>query len=157
MKQWYAPYASLCSYSELFMFIVTVVVDGLRSTAKQLSINTNHVDNIPITVILCIIKLDNQYPWLLSLLVHDDVTKWKHFPRYWPIVEGDHRSLVVDSPQTDQWRRALVFYLICAWTNSSVNNRDDGDLGRHCAHYDVTVMTRGVDTIAGNCCFSFVQ
>ena len=24
--------------------------------------------------------------------------------------------------------------------NSSVNNRDAGDLRRHCAHYDVTVM-----------------
>ena len=24
--------------------------------------------------------------------IHDDVTKWKHFPRYWPFVRGIHRS-----------------------------------------------------------------
>ena len=25
---------------------------------------------------------------------HDDVKKWKYFPRYWPFVRGIHRSLV---------------------------------------------------------------
>ena len=25
---------------------------------------------------------------------HDDVIKWKHFPRYWPCVGGIHRSPV---------------------------------------------------------------
>ena len=24
--------------------------------------------------------------------IHDDVIKWKHFPRYWPFVRGIHRS-----------------------------------------------------------------
>ena len=38
-----------------------------------------------------------------------------------------------------QRRGALVFF-ICAWTNGWSNNRGAGDLGRHCAHYDVTVM-----------------
>ena len=35
---------------------------------------------------------------------------------------------------------ALVFSLICAWTNGWVNNRGACDLRRHCAHYDVMVM-----------------
>ena len=26
-----------------------------------------------------------------QLLIHDDVFKWKHFPRYWPFVRGIHR------------------------------------------------------------------
>ena len=26
------------------------------------------------------------------LVLHDDVIKWKHFPRYWPFVRGNHRS-----------------------------------------------------------------
>ena len=26
--------------------------------------------------------------------LHDDVIKWKHFPRHWPFVWGIHRSLV---------------------------------------------------------------
>ena len=39
-----------------------------------------------------------------------------------------------------QWLRALMFSLICTWTNGWVNNRDAGDLRRHCAHYDDIVM-----------------
>ena len=41
---------------------------------------------------------------------------------------------------------ALMFFLICAWTNGWVNNREAGDLRRHRAHYDVTVMTNGYVT-----------
>ena len=48
---------------------------------------------------------------------HDDVTKWKHFPR---------------------------FYFICSWINGWVNNREAGDLRRHRAHYDVIVIKRAV-------------
>ena len=44
---------------------------------------------------------------------HDDVIKWKHFPRYWPFV----------------------------WINGWVNKREAGDLRRYRAHYDVTVLT----------------
>ena len=32
---------------------------------------------------------------------HDDVIKWKHFPRYWPFVRGIHRS-PVNSPHKGQ-------------------------------------------------------
>ena len=54
-------------------------------------------------------------------------------------LRGIHRS-PVNSPHTDQWCRALMFSLICAWTNGRVNNQDAGDFRRHLAHYDVTVM-----------------
>ena len=70
---------------------------------------------------------------------HDDVIKWKHFPRYWPFVGGIHRSPVT-SPHKGQWRVALMFSLICAWINAWVNNREAGDLRRHRTHHDVTVM-----------------
>ena len=70
---------------------------------------------------------------------HDDVIKWSHFPRYWPFVRGIHPS-PVDSPHKGQWRGALMFSFICAWTNGWTNNRDAGDLRRHRTHYDVTVM-----------------
>ena len=72
--------------------------------------------------------------------VHDDVIKWKHFPRYWPFVRGIHRS-PVNSPHKGQWRGALMFSLICVWINGWVNNREAGDLRRYRAHYDVTVMS----------------
>ena len=70
---------------------------------------------------------------------HDDVAKWKHFPRYWPFVRGIHQS-PVNSPHIGQWRRALMFSLICAWTNGWINNLEAGDLRRHHAHYDVIVI-----------------
>ena len=70
---------------------------------------------------------------------HDNVIKWKHFPRYWPFVRGIHQS-PVNSPHKGQWRGALMFSLICAWTNGWVNNRDTGDLRRYRAHYDVIAM-----------------
>ena len=71
--------------------------------------------------------------------IHDDVIKWKHFPRYWPFVWGIHRS-PVNSPHKDQWRRALMFSLIYIWINGWANNRETGDLGRYRAHYDVTIL-----------------
>ena len=50
---------------------------------------------------------------------HDDVIKWKHFPRYWPFVRGIHRSSV-NSPHKGQWRDALLLSLICVWINGWV-------------------------------------
>ena len=41
---------------------------------------------------------------------HDDVIKWKHFPRYWPFVWGIHRS-PVNSPYKGLWRGALMVFL----------------------------------------------
>ena len=67
------------------------------------------------------------------------VIKWKHFARYWPFVWGIHRW-PVNSPHKGQWRRALMFSLIGAWINDSVNNGEVGDLRRHRAHYDRIVM-----------------
>ena len=72
---------------------------------------------------------------------HDDVIKWRHFPRYWPFVRGIHRS-PVNSQHKGQWRGALMFSLICIWLNDWVNNREAGDLRRHRAHCDVIVMTK---------------
>ena len=46
----------------------------------------------------------------------------------------------VDSLHKDQWRKALMFSLICTERNGCANNRDAGDLRRHRAYYDVIVM-----------------
>ena len=51
---------------------------------------------------------------LHSFLLDDDVIKWKHFLRYWPFVLGIH-WFPMNSPHRGQWRRALVFSLICVW------------------------------------------
>ena len=44
---------------------------------------------------------------------HDGVNKWKHFPRYWPFLRGNHRS-PVNSPHKGQWRRTLMLSFTCA-------------------------------------------
>ena len=62
---------------------------------------------------------------------HDDVIKWKHFPRYWPFARSP-----VNSPHKGQWRGALMFSLICVRINGWVNNREAGDLRCYRAHYD---------------------
>ena len=61
---------------------------------------------------------------------HDDVIKWKHFPRYWPFVRGIHWS-PVNSTHKGQWCGVLMFSMICVWINSWVNNREVGDLRCH--------------------------
>ena len=70
---------------------------------------------------------------------HDNVIKWKHFPRYWPFVREIYRS-TVNSPHKGQWRGALMFSFICAWINGWAINRDAGDSRRHRAHSDAPVM-----------------
>ena len=75
----------------------------------------------------------------LSLAVHDDAIKWKHFPRYYPYVRGIHRW-PVNSHHNGQWRGALVFSLIGLWINGWVNNGETGGLKRHRTHNDVIVM-----------------
>ena len=72
------------------------------------------------------------------------VTWWRHqmetFPPYWPFVRWIRRS-PVNCAHMGQWRGALMFSLMCAWTNGSANHRDAGDLRRHCPLYHVTVMS----------------
>ena len=75
----------------------------------------------------------------LKNMDHDDVIKWKHFPRYWPFVRGIYRSSM-NSPHKGQWRGALMFSLIGARIDGWVNNGEAGDLRSHRAHYDVMVM-----------------
>ena len=81
-----------------------------------------------------------------TLLIHHDVIKWKLFSRYWPFVRGIHRW--IPPPPKRQWRGSLIFFLICAWINGWVNNREAGDLRRNRAHYDVIVV---LQMNAGRC------
>ena len=63
-----------------------------------------------------------------------------------------------NSPVTDEFpaERPVTwsfdgFFLICAWINGWVNNREAGDLRCHHAHYDVIVMTgTGVNNTGTN-------
>ena len=68
-------------------------------------------------------------PHSTFMRVHDDVIKWKYFPRNWACCEDPP----VDSPHRSQWRRDLMFSLIYAWISDSANSRDASDLKRHIA------------------------
>ena len=70
---------------------------------------------------------------------HEHHCSWHHQ------MEAFHRS-PVNSPHKGQWRGALMFSLICAWTNGWVNNHEAGELRRHRARYDVTVMYQNAIT-----------
>ena len=98
-----------------------------------------------------------RFPWCLALITlnlgkhknifsvsiichtHDDVIKWKRFPRNWSCVRGIYRP-PVNSPHKGQWCGVLMFSLICTRTSVWVSDRDTGDFRRHRAYYDVTVM-----------------
>ena len=68
---------------------------------------------------------------------------WRHqmeiFSALLATCAGKSRS-PVNSPHKGQWGGALVFSLICVWINGWVNSCQAGDLRRHLAHFDVTVM-----------------
>ena len=84
-------------------------------------------------------KAELHSAFMIIVPLHDDVIKWKHFLCQRPFVQGIHRSSV-NSPYKGQWHGALIFSLICAWTNRWANNWITSDLRRHHTHYDVTVM-----------------
>ena len=103
----------------------------------DINIDWHYIDSVCPSIIECqMVSLH------ILVILHDDVIKWKHFPRYWPFVRGIHRS-PVNSPHKGQWRGALMFSLICVWINGWVNNGEAGDLRHYRAHYDVTVMNNG--------------
>ena len=81
----------------------------------------------------------------------DDVIKWKLFPCYWPFVWGIHQS-AVNSLHKGQWRRALMFSLICTQIDEWVNNGEAGDLRWHRFLYDVIVMSVWYPKSPSYCC-----
>ena len=67
--------------------------------------------------------------------MHNDVIKWRHFPRHWPFVKGIHQS-PVNFPHKDHsvTRRFDIFF------DRRLNKRLSKQSRRHRAHYDVIVM-----------------
>ena len=110
---------------------------GLMESTNQLDLKPISFDNKTICM-ACNVALCYMSRYVLQMK-HDDVIKWKHFPRNWPFVRKIHRS-PVNFPHKGQWRGALMFSLIYVWINDWANNREAGDLRRQHGHYDVIVM-----------------
>ena len=106
---------------------------------QTLKTNSRRDTNFVVTVGNC--ACHNNNVTTTGAISHDDVIKWKHFPRHWPFVRGIHRSSE-NFQHKGQWRGALTFSLISTCTKSWANNGDAGNLRRHRAHCDVIVMWR---------------
>ena len=120
------PWNTISTRNNTFtiLFFYVAVFLGFFSEVTHLKINT---------IVLrgqCVNDISGRESTCHCGSVHDDVTIFR--------VTG-HRS-PVNSPHKGQWRGALMFSLICARINGWVNNREAGDLRRHRAHHDVTVM-----------------
>ena len=72
---------------------------------------------------------------------HDDVIKWRHFPRHWPFVRGIYGRQWIPLTKTSDADLWCFLWFKQAWINHWVNNGEAGDLRRHQAHHDVTVTT----------------
>ena len=85
------------------------------------------------------------YPGLLERrsLFHSLPLWWRHqmetFSALLSLCEGNSPA-AGNSPHKGQWRGALVFSWIWAWTSGWANNRDSGYLRHNGTHYDITVM-----------------
>ena len=68
---------------------------------------------------------------------HDDIIKWKLFRVTGPLCgEFTGHQWIPLTRASD----AELWCFLCAWIHGWVNNHRAGDLRRHCADYDVTVM-----------------
>ena len=99
------------------------------------SIDNQHPYSVAVIIIWWVMRLEQTVPAVTMMMssngnifrVTGDLCEEFTGPRWIP-------------PHKGQWRRALVFSLICVWIHGLVNNREAGDLRRYRAHYEVTVM-----------------
>ena len=82
--------------------------------------------------------IDTRQQWVDPTLPVRNPLRWRH---------NDHDSASYHQPHDcllNHFQRPVArsfnFSLICAWRNDWINNQDAGDLRRHRAHYNVTVM-----------------
>ena len=136
--------------------------DGFGASVTFLIFNTSHtqlstlVNNWNRVCLFLIAELGLdinlsavQYEWIQFCCVlvffdfivdHDNVNKWKHFPRYWPYVRGIHRSRWVPLTKAVTRRFAVFFDLpLNKWLSKQSRRRwfevSLGSLWRHCNVY----------------------
>ena len=78
---------------------------------------------------------------LIDFILQPHLSWWRHqMETYSALLTHCAGNSPGNSLHKGQWGGALMFSLICTWTNGWSNNRDAGDLRRIRAHYEVTVM-----------------
>ena len=83
----------------------------------------------------------------ISQFTEDIQNHQRRLRKLWDIMTSSNGNifrvsghLCGEFPHKGQWRRALIFSLICAWINGWINNHEADDSRRHSANYDVTVI-----------------
>ena len=95
-------YPELVPFTLLQVVICSMLVYCHKWKKTSCLLTEPHIPNIPHTCV------DKWIKWL-----HDDVIKWKYFPRYWPFVRGIHQSPgipLTKASNAEFWS----FCLICA-------------------------------------------
>ena len=124
----------LCLLSLTWLHIIQMLSAGSHSIPIQIK---SCYWKGPLEDVLCV-------PANRTVAYHDDVIKWNHFPRYWPIVRG--------IPSQRPVTRTLMFSLICAWTNGWIRLNTQSirrwfettsrSLRRHCTVMRSSVWTK---------------
>ena len=119
-----STYIILCRFSASFI--------NMKQGGASLSIYRRLFANMNIISTRMSLNKGALLCWYSLSTLHDDVIKWKLFPRYLPLVRKIHLSQV-NSAQS-------IEALIYCWTNDWANNRDAGDLRCPHAHYAISMM-----------------
>ena len=95
---------------------------------------------------LHVFNIGSSYYTRLPKCSQECITWWRHQMETFSAlltlcVRGINWS-PVNSSHKGQWRGALVFSLICTWTNGYANNQDPSNLRRHRSDYDITLMNQ---------------
>ena len=83
---------------------------AFKSVSEKYRINEDTFDRIPVKTITVSATVSKLPP-----VFHDDVIKWKHFPRNWPFAGGGgggFTSQPVNFPYKGQWRGALILMFL---------------------------------------------
>ena len=89
--------------------------------------------------VYCQIPFLSECRYLYNRLQHNDVIKWKHFPRYWHCAGIIYWSSV-NSPHEGQWRRALTFFFDLRQKKRLSKQSWGWWFETHHAQFDVTIM-----------------
>ena len=96
---------------DIQMCYYAIIIDEPVFENRTPFVECKYINNkYPLPNKCCLYSMSMYQKWIPN--IHDDVIKWKHFPRHWPFVRGIHRSPGTSSHK-GQWRGALMFSLIC--------------------------------------------
>ena len=125
----------VCAHSVISMWHVVCLQHLARACSEQSRSTTvlpiNHVIQMPQCLSGFVTHDYSDRP--LKAVTHDDVIKWKHFPRNWPFVRGIHRSRWI--PHTKASDAKLWCFL---W------------LWRQCNEYTISVQNTAWTQISRN-------